>query len=45
VRDRLEILLAACRGEGEDVAFLDRWGYDPEQRQAIAGAVLAVADG
>ena len=45
VRDRLETLLAATRDEGEDVAFLDRWGYDTEQRQAIAAAVLAVADG
>lgn len=45
VRDRLEILLAGCRGEGEDVAFLDRWGYDSEQRQLIAAAVLAVAEG
>jgi len=45
VRDRLEILLAATRGEGDDVAFLDRWGYDPEQRQVIAAAVLAVAEG
>ena len=44
VRDRLETLLAATRGEGEDLAFLDRWGYDVEQRQAIATAVLAVAD-
>ena len=45
VKIRLETLLAATDGQGEDVAFLDRWGYDPEQRQAIAGAVLAVADG
>jgi hypothetical protein len=44
VRDRLETLLAATGGEGDDVAFLDRWGYDIEQRQAIAAAVLAVAD-
>jgi len=26
------------------VAFLDRWGYDAEQRSAIAAAVLAVAE-
>ena len=45
VRDRLEVLLAATRGDGVDVAFLDRWGYDAEQRQAIAAAVLAVAEG
>lgn len=44
VRDRLERLLAATRGDGDDVAFLDRWGYDAEQRSAIAGAVLSVAE-
>lgn len=45
VRDRLELLLAATGGEGDDVTFLDRWGYDVEQREAIAAAVLAVAEG
>ncbi|MFM7695652.1 MAG: hypothetical protein ACKO6G_03140 [Vulcanococcus sp.] len=44
VRHRLEQLLAATRGDGDDVAFLDRWGYDAEQRRAIAGAVLSVAE-
>ena len=45
VKQRLETLLAAARdGQGEDVAFLDRWGYDAEQRQAIAGAIEAVAE-
>jgi hypothetical protein len=38
----LERLLAATHGDGEDVAFLERWGYDNEQRGAIAAAVLAV---
>jgi hypothetical protein len=46
VKTRLETLLeAAGRGEGEDVAFLDRWGYDAEQRRAIASAVEGVAEG
>ena len=44
VKERLETLLAATRGEGDDVAFLDRWGYDAEQRAAIAEAVERVAD-
>jgi hypothetical protein len=45
VKARLETLLRAARdGEGEDRAFLDRWGYDPEQRAAIAQAVHAVAE-
>ncbi|MFM7265836.1 MAG: hypothetical protein ACKOZW_09675 [Cyanobium sp.] len=45
VKARLETLLQAARdGEGEDRAFLDRWGYDPEQRAAIALAVESVAE-
>ncbi len=45
VKQRLETLLAAAsQGEGDDVAFLDRWGYDAEQRQAIAAAIEAVAE-
>ncbi len=44
VKTRLETLLAATDGQGEDVAFLDRWGYDAEQRALIAEAVLAVAE-
>jgi hypothetical protein len=44
VKDRLETLLEATVGRGEDVAFLDRWGYDAEQKAAIAEAVLAVAE-
>lgn len=45
VKGRLETLLQATQGRGDDVAFLDRWGYDPQQRQAIADAILAVAEG
>ena len=45
VKKRLEVLLAATAGSGADVAFLDRWGYDADQRAAIADAVLAVAEG
>ena len=44
VKDRLETLLEATAGSGEDVGFLDRWGYDAEQKAAIAEAVLAVAE-
>jgi hypothetical protein len=44
-RDKSEhkINQAADQGAGEDVAFLDRWGYDAEQRRVIATAVEAVA--
>ena len=44
VKDRLETLLEATAGRGEDVGFLDRWGYDAEQRSSIAAAIEAVAD-
>jgi hypothetical protein len=44
VKQRLEVLLqAAGQSSGPDLDFLDRWGYDPEQRRAISEAVLAVA--
>ena len=45
VKARLEILLEATDGRGEDVAFLKRWGYDAGQTAAIAEAILAVAEG
>lgn len=55
VKQRLESLLAAAAAPGsvdggsdgavaEDRAFLDRWGYDAEQRLAITVAIEAVAD-
>ena len=45
VKQRLETLLDASRdGQGEDVAFLERWGYDGEQKQAISTAIEAVAE-
>ena len=45
VKDRLEILLeAANHSRGEDLAFLERWGYDDHQKRAIGDAVQAVAE-
>jgi hypothetical protein len=44
VKTRLEGLLAATRGSGADVPFLERWGYDDQQRNEIAAAVVAVAE-
>ena len=41
VRQRLDQLLAATEGRGEDVAFLERRNYDDVQRQAIAQVVAA----
>jgi len=37
------MLAAATTGSGPDQEFFERWGYDPEQKGAIAAAVLAVA--
>jgi hypothetical protein len=44
VKLRLESLLAGTRGEGKDVDFLERWGYDAQQRDQIAAAIEAVAE-
>jgi len=44
VKQRLEQLLEGTRGQGEDQAFLERWGYDETQIQAIAEAAQAVAE-
>ena len=41
VRQRLEQLMEATEGHGPDVAFLERWGYDAAQRQAVAAVVAA----
>ena len=44
VKHRLESLLRGTHDSGEDAAFFTRWGYDLQQKKAIADAVLAVAD-
>jgi hypothetical protein len=45
VKERLVVLLeAADQASGADLEFLDRWGYDPQQRRAISEAALAVAE-
>ncbi|MGC6481971.1 MAG: hypothetical protein ACON4T_00160 [Synechococcus sp.] len=45
VKNRLETLLeAAAQNRGEDVSFLERWGYSAEQKAAIYAAIDAVAD-
>jgi len=38
------LLDAANHSRGEDLAFLERWGYDEHQKQAIGEAVQAVAE-
>ncbi len=44
VKNRLEKLLVATEGKGEDLAFLEKWKYDKEQRLAIAANILAIAN-
>jgi len=45
VKERLEQLLeAALDNRGDDVSFLEKRGYDAEQRQAISTGVYDVAD-
>lgn len=44
VKRSLENLLAATEGKGEEVSFMDRNNYNQDHRQAIATAILDVAD-
>ena len=44
VKHRLESLLRGIQDSGEDAAFFTRWGYDLQQKEAIADAILAVAE-
>ncbi len=45
VKRSLEGLLAAARdGIGEELAFLERWGYDEGQRAEIVAALESVAE-
>jgi hypothetical protein len=45
VKARLETLLdAAAHNRGDDVSFLERWGYNAEQKAAIQSSIEAVAD-
>ena len=45
VKTRLEQLLEAVEhNRGEDVAFLNRWGYDDEQKHAITASIEAIAE-
>ncbi len=44
VKKRLEKLLDATNGKGDDVLLFNRWGYDKEQKLAIASTVYSVAE-
>jgi len=43
VKKRLEVLLEATKGNGTDLKFLDRWGYNDEQITAISESIYEVA--
>ncbi len=43
VKERLETLLRGIDGRGDDAIFLDRWGYDSEQKMAILSNVNCIA--
>tara|TARA_B100000700_G_C14866096_1_gene771022 strand:+ start:252 stop:770 length:519 start_codon:yes stop_codon:yes gene_type:complete len=44
VKKHLETLLDATIGKGNKVDFLERWGYDNEQKKAIAFNINAIAE-
>ncbi len=43
VKKRLDILLDATKGNGEDLKFLNKWSYNEEQINAISESVYQVA--
>ena len=43
VKKRLDVLLEATKGNGTDLKFLDRWGYNDEQITAISESIYEVA--
>ena len=43
VKKRLNILLEATKGNGEDLKFFNTWGYNDEQIKAISESIHKVA--
>ena len=43
VKKRLDVLLLATKGNGADLKFINRWGYNNEQIQAISESIYEVA--
>ncbi len=43
VKKRLDVLLEATKGNGTDLKFLEKWGYNDEQINAIAESIYEVA--
>tara|TARA_Y100001978_G_scaffold101731_1_gene91008 strand:+ start:129 stop:641 length:513 start_codon:yes stop_codon:yes gene_type:complete len=44
VKKRLDILLDATKGNGEDLKFLERWGYNENQINAISESIYQVSE-
>jgi len=43
VKERLDVLLEATKGNGTDLKFLKKWGYNDEQINAISESIYEVA--
>ena len=43
VKKRLDLLLEATKGNGTDLKFLNKWGYNDEQINAISKSIYEVA--
>ncbi len=43
VKKRLDVLLEATKGNGSDLQFFYRWGYNDEQIKAISESIYEVA--
>ena len=43
VKKRLDVLLEATQGNGTDLKFLNKWGYNDEQINAISESIYEVA--
>ena len=43
VKKRLDLLLEATKGNGSDLKFLRRWGYNNQQFKAISESIYEVA--
>ena len=43
VKKRLDVLLEATKGNGKDLNFLNKWGYNDEQINAISESIYEVA--
>jgi len=43
VKKRLDILLEATKGKGADLKFLNKWGYNNQQINAISESIYEVA--